>query len=433
MKFLLKSVAKITFASLILISTSCSTSSEEDKKNDEVTNPDIDNPAPNTSAIVVTNISPTSGSKGTLVTITGDGFSTEMFGNTVTLNGKPCQVYTYPTKTQIKIVIPKEVSSGKFKITVGTATAETSPFEYLLTSDIFTIYGSTKGDSNDGIGQFNSPLDIARDSDGNIYFSDRGNNKIKKIATSGIITTLAGSTQGDSNDGIGQLNGPHGIAVDATGNVYFTDFQNHKVKKISTSGIITTIAGSIQGDSNDGIGKLNQPSHLTVDKSGNVYVSEWGNLKIKKIAPTGEISTFYEGAKHELSGPRGICIDSENNIIFVDDNVIKKITQDKIVTVIAGTRYTEGDSNEGLGKFNSMSGLTIDAADNLYVADSRNSKIKKITPAGVITTYSGELILSNYNNTGRALLTPFGVVLDKEGNAYVTSGVGNCIKKIVFN
>lgn len=158
-----------------------------------------------------------------------------------------------------------------------------------------------------------------------------------------------------------------------------------------------------------------------------------GKFKNKKIAPTGEISTFYEGAKHELSGPRGICIDSENNIIFVDDNVIKKITQDKIVTVIAGTRYTEGDSNEGLGKFNSMSGLTIDAADNLYVADSRNSKIKKITPAGVITTYSGELILSNYNNTGRALLTPFGVVLDKEGNAYVTSGVGNCIKKIVFN
>lgn len=434
MKLQLKFIAKIACASTLLIFASCS--SEDEKKIEDEKDPTIEIPAPGAPSATpptVSTISPSSGTKGTLVTLTGTGFSTDFNGNVVTLNGKACQVYSNSTTTELKIIIPKEARSGKITISIANLSTETSIFNYILSSDISTIAGTTRGDSNIGLGQFNAPEDIALDAAGNIYLADTKNHKIKKISSTGVITTLAGSTQGDSNTGIGQLNTPTGVAVDPSGNVYFVDLFNHKVKKISTSGIISTIAGSTQGDSNVGIGQLYNPSHIVIDKSGNIYVTDNGNSKIKKILTTGEIITFFETKTFEITNVRGICIDSANNIFIVDNNQIKKITQNKtITTLVGGLVNTGGDSNEGTGLFYGLNGLTIDSADNLYVADANNSKIKKITPTGIITTYS-EGTIPNYDNTGRALLTPFGVALDSNGNAYVASGAGNCIKKIIYN
>jgi len=223
------------------------------------------------SALLISGLSPSSGPKTTIVTITGSGFSTVASENVVTLNDLACPVSS-ATATELKITIPAKAGSGKLKVAVKGQSAETPPFTYIYTQvNVTTLAGSTLGDGE----RFNRPSGVAVDKDGNVYVADERNHKIKKITSSGVVSTLAGSTQGDGE----RFNNPAGVTVDKDGNVYVADYGNHQIKQISPSGVVSAVAGSTYGDGE----RFNGPTGVAVDKDGSVYVADGGNHKIKKI------------------------------------------------------------------------------------------------------------------------------------------------------
>ncbi len=240
---------------------------------------------------------------------------------------------------------------------------------------------------------------------GNIYVTDPTNNCIRKIAPDGTVTTLAGGTYGYA-DGTGtaaKFRAPFGIAVDTSGNVYVSEAHNNKIRKITPGGVVTTLAGSTAGYA-DGMGsaaKFYSPNGLTVDISGNVYVADTWNSKIRKITPAGLVSTIAGSEEGFLDSigtfamfqyPSDVVIDKANNI-YVSDNGnerIRKITPSGEVTTFAGSGISGSADGTGVNAtFSKPSGLGIDDNDNIYVADIFNHKIRKITNQGEVSTVAG--------------------------------------------
>jgi hypothetical protein len=256
-----------------------------------------------------------------------------------------------------------------------------------------------------------------------------------------LISTLAGSANGGTADGTGaaaQFNYPRGITTDANGTIYLSDTDNHRIRKITRAGVTTTIAGGTQGYTDgDGIyAKFNEPSGIVVDAAGYVYVSDTYNHCIRKISPYGTVTTFV-GSTSGVSGttnasgisarfyyPVGLVMDSAGNFYVVDsgNNRIRKITAAGVVTTFAGTTQGYGDATGTTARFNNPFALAIDSSDNLYVTDSSNYCIRKITPAGVVTTLAGSTVQGFVNGTGTAaqFYSPSGVAVDATGTVFVT-------------
>ena len=256
------------------------------------------------------------------------------------------------------------------------------------------------------------------------------------------VSTLAGTDTAGSINGNGsgaRFSGIFGLALDATGNIYVGDALNSQIRKITVDGVVTTYAG---GTSTNFL----TPSALVFDTAGNLYVTDAGAHNVRRITPAGVISTVAgsgtfasrdgNGLLASFKTPAGIVIDSAGNL-FVGDaeaHVIRKITPAGDVTTFAGTTDVKG-SADGTGtaaSFNDPSGLAIDAANNLYVADALNNKIRKITPAGVVTTFAGSGAAGSTNGTGTAATfnLPVNLSIDTEGFLYVAESQGNLIRKI---
>ena len=264
---------------------------------------------------------------------------------------------------------------------------------------VSTVAGTTSGylDGSVNIAQFKDPLGICTDNDGNIFVADRSNNRIRKIDASGTntVTTIAGSGVEGYADGIGTsaiFGAPKGICIDALGNLYVTDFWNFKIRKITPAGIVTTLAGSTQGFAN-GNGTSAQFGYLEqicIDALGNLYVADAGNSKIRKITPSGTVTTVAGTTSGYLDGvgtiakfdyPNGICIDGNNNLYVAEyfSHKIRKITPTGVVSTIAGSTrgFTNGHSTTA--QFRYPTGIGRDTSGNLYVTDSGNNMIRKIT------------------------------------------------------
>lgn len=276
---------------------------------------------------------------------------------------------------------------------------------------VSTLAGDGNYGNKDGVGtaaSFNNIYQIALDASGNIYVADFGNHKIRKVTPAGVVTTFAGIGFAGSADGSvssATFKWPRGVAVDASGNVYVSDTGNQKIRKISTTGIVSTIAGNGTVGKTDGVGSsasFNYPEGLVVDASGNIYVADTNNSVIRKITPTGTVSTYAgDGTAGSVNGssitarfnyPQGVTVDASGNVYVADtrNNMIRKITPAGVVSTFAGD-ITAGDVN-GVGvnaKFNSPVGLSADVNSNLYVADTSNNKIKKITSAAEVSTFAG--------------------------------------------
>jgi hypothetical protein len=327
------------------------------------------------------------------------------------------------------------------------------------------LAGNMGGVGNaDGAGvaaRFNGPGGIATDKAGNIYVADSGNNTIRKITPAGVVTTLAG-TPGlkGSADGAGAAASfwhPSSVAADNTGNIYVADTWNNTIRKITPAGVVTTLAGTAGANgSADGAGaaaNFSDPCGVATDSSGNIYVADTGNSTIRKITPAGIVTTLAgtsvfaggvplgnadgTGAAAGFNQPNGVATDSVGNVYVADtlNNTIRKVTPAGVVTTLAGTAGTIGGANgEGsAAAFNQPSGVATDSAGNIYVADTGNATIRKITPAGMVTTLAGTTdVIGGANGAGAAsgFNQPNGVATDGAGNVYVADTGNATIRKI---
>ena len=310
------------------------------------------------------------------------------------------------------------------------------------------------GGSADGTGMaasFAYPSGVAVDKGGNVYVADTYANKIRKITPAGVVTTFAGSGNPGSHNGTGTgaaFNSPYGVAVDASRNVYVADTFNDKIRKITPGGVVTPFAGSGSRGDQDGTGTAASffgPEGVAVDSGGNVYVADTSNKKIRKITPAGAVTTFAgsgaagsvdgTGTEASFDGPAGLAVDFAGNVFVADSssNKIRKISPGGLVSTFAGSGAVgSADGLRTAASFNAPSGVAVDGTGNVYVADRGNSKIRKITATGVVSTWAGSGQPGNADGTGTAASfgAPSGVAADASGTLYVTDLVNNNVRKI---
>jgi len=268
-----------------------------------------------------------------------------------------------------------------------------------------------------GTASFQAPSGVVQDSQGNLFVADESGHAIRKITPEGVVSTFAGlSDTSGTIDGTGtgaRFYNPCGLAIDGSDNLYVAEYMNHAIRKITPHGVVSTLAG-LAGTSGtvDGQGstaRFSNPIGLAMDKSGNLFVADSSNYKIRKIAPAGIVTTIAgsgtygstdgAAATATFQKPFGIAVD-DSGTLFVTDfsaQTIRKISNG-IVSTLAGTAGSK-DVVDGLGAAASFSGPSLPALDeagNLYVADYSGSTIRKITPAGQVTTVGGKAITPGY-------------------------------------
>ena len=347
-------------------------------------------------------------------------------------------------------------TTGTFNVTISASNAGGTGSAILTVTVQPTIWYSWSnlagrwggaGNAN-GIGsaaQFGYPSGIALDGSGNLYVADSGVHNIRKVTLGGVVTTVAGTawTSGSADGtGVGALfKSPCGVATDTIGNVYVADTGNFTIRKIAPGGVVTTVAGSAGAfGSADGTGsaarfgtQYSGPNGLTLDGSGNVYVADTGNYTIRKVTPAGVVTTQAgaAGAYGNANGtgtaarfayPRGITADAIGNLYVVEAyNAIRKVTPAGVVTTLAGGNYGSGDGTGNVAQFNSPYGLGLDAAGNIFVADTYNHAIRRVTAGGIVTTMAGSAgsagstngagVVARFSNLGAIAVDPTGTVL----------------------
>ncbi len=354
--------------------------------------------------------------------------------------------------------------------------------------NIATVAGNgASGYSGDGgqatAAQLNGPTGIAMDPAGNLYVGDTGNNVVRKIARDGTITTFAGNgNQGYSSDGVPatttSLNQPQGVSLDAAGNLYIADTNNQRVRRVAPDGTISTVAGNglanYSGDNIGGTGIVSSsgdngpaiqapvvlPTDVATDASGNLYIADFGNSKIRAVSSAGVITTLIgnldgvppesgqAAASIRLNGPTGVAVDSAGTVYFTEssvgtgsglvqgDYIIWKVAGG-IFTAFAGTGQNNYSGDRGtalMAQIDTPGGVAMDTAGNLYIADSANHRIRKMTPGGVIATIAGNGT-PGFSGDGKAAVNaqldgPSGVAVDPGGTIYIADTNNNRIRVV---
>jgi len=280
----------------------------------------------------------------------------------------------------------------------------------------------------------NGPFGVALDSSGNLYIADAENDAIREVPVNGTITTVAGNRNaGYSGDSGAATNAslayPAGVAVDGSGNLYIADSYNNVIRKVvATNGVITTVVGTSTG--------LSFPSGLVVDSSGNLYIADTGNNIIRKLA-SGVVTTVV-GTSAGLKAPMGLAVDSSGNLYIADtgNNIIRKLASGVVTTVAGnGAAGYSGDNGPATSaNLNDPSGVAVDSSGNLYIADTGNYVVRKVNNSGTITTLVGNGLCGYYGDgglpTNAALGGPFGVALDGSGNVYIADTTNNLVREV---
>ncbi|MGP8216504.1 MAG: T9SS type A sorting domain-containing protein [Bacteroidia bacterium] len=331
--------------------------------------------------------------------------------------------------------------------------------------DIYTFAGNgINGYSGDGgpdtTAELSDPWGLARDGKGNIYIGDNGNNRVRMINTSGVISTVAGTGKyGFSGDGgaatAAEISAPRGVAVDASGNIYIADYSNNRIRKVNTSGTISTVAGNgIAGYSGDGAAataaQLYYPPGVAVDGAGNIYIAAGQMNRIRVVNTSGIINTIagdgtagYSGdggsaITAELYNPQGVTPDASGNIYIADygNNRVRKVNTAGNISTVAGTGKAGYNGDGGAAtaaELYNPTGVTIDSAGDIYIADNNNSRVRKVSTTGIISTVAGDSNTGYSGNGGLATMAelngPTSILLNS-GIIYIADQDNSCIREV---
>ena len=339
--------------------------------------------------------------------------------------------------------------SGTYSVTISNtygSVTSTAVMESVTSGYSFSTYLNSAG-------LFNSAWGIAIDSQGNLYLTDTSENCIIKINTNKTISVFAGSQNyAGFVDGVGvnaRFNQPYGIAIDQSGNLYVSEMGNHSIRKITSTGLVSTLAGSSTPGSQDGVGinaRFSSPAGVAVDSFGNVYVADMGLAVIKEITPAGIVTTIAgaaynygslngQGSAARFNNPAGIAVDGIGNIYVADtgNNILRKINSSGLVSTLAGTAGM-GGGTDGVGSnalFAGINGLAVDSSGTIFATDSTNQTIKKITSLGVVSTIAGSALqagLVNGVGSVNRFNGPYGIAVDSLGNLFIYENANQDIR-----
>jgi sugar lactone lactonase YvrE len=330
---------------------------------------------------------------------------------------------------------------------------------------ISTVAGGGPGGLRDGgaatSATLNTPTTIAVDAAGNIYIADLGNSRVRKVNTLGIISTVAGGgTGGDGGLAVAaRLHQPNGVAVDGGGNLYIAEIASgggDKIRKVNTSGIISTVAGNgTPGYTGDGgpatNAQLDQAAGVAIDPAGNIYIADWGNNRIRKVDASGYISTIAGGGSSLgdggpavaaiLTNPYSVSLDISGNLYIADEHGyrLRKVDLSGIITTVAGNGIAGsiGDGGPAISaEFDQPDGIVANAG-SLYIADASNNRVRTVDlTSGIVNNAAGTGtpgFTDGVIATAAMLNTPSGVALDVQGNIYIADFANNRIRKISIN
>lgn len=396
----------------------------------------------------------------------------------VVTSSPPAVLTVYPAPVITNQPVNQAVWAGG-NVTLAVGVSVSGPFtcQYQWLHDgtnlpngiITTVAGNgTNGYSGDGgmaiHAKLSNPDAVAVDAQGNLFIADYGNNVIRKVNASGVISTVAGNrTNGYSGDGgaaiQAKLNSPTGVAVDSLDNLFIADYGNGVIRKVNANGIITTAVGGGTNSGTDGLGdggsatnaSLSNPLDVAMDDADNLFIADTYNQRIRKVDTYNIITTVagdgtyaYQGdggpaTNASLSDPPGVAVDAFGNLFILDneDCMVREVNTNGIITTVAGNFYFGYSGDGGTATDASLHnplGAAADSYGNLFIADTDNQRIRKVDTNDIITTVAGNGI-TGYSGDGgvptsASLNGPSGVALDVDNNLFIADGGNNVIRKV---
>jgi sugar lactone lactonase YvrE len=350
-------------------------------------------------------------------------------------------------------MVPKGAGTGLIVVETNSGSTSGPNFEYIYTATVSTLAGTTQGfqDGDASTAKFNTPVYSIFDAEGNILISDRLNHRIRKISNQGVVSTLVGTGVAGSTDGdvsIAQLDSPTGLAFDYNGNLYVAEAVG-RIRKITPAGQVSVFAGgSSQGfaDGNGTSAQFKFPTSLAFDSNGNLFVADYQNSRIRMITPNADVTTFAgdgtvasldgTGTSAQLNQPWGLTIDKFDYLYVTEfgSGKIRKITPTGIVSTIVGSTAGYQDGNIATAKFSNPYAINIDASYNLYVADGGNNRIRKISATGEVTTVAGSNTLGFADGDASVAQFngPYGALIGASGELIIPDRQNFKVRKIVF-